>query len=123
MRVPLSWLREFVDVDLSPEELAEKLTLLGMEVSSIERIGADWHDIVVGELLEVAPHPNSSKLSLTRVRTGVGDEELSDRLWRHQHRKGPARPGRATRLDPARRSPYRHHHHRRHREPGHALFR
>ena len=77
MRVPLSWLREFVDVDLSPEELAEKLTLLGMEVSSIERIGADWHDIVVGELLEVAPHPNSGKLSLTRVRTGVGDEELS----------------------------------------------
>ena len=77
MRVPLSWLREFVDIDLSPEDLAEKLTLLGMEVSSIERIGADWHNIVVGELLEVAPHPNSSKLSLTRVRTGVGDEELS----------------------------------------------
>ncbi|MEX1295789.1 MAG: phenylalanine--tRNA ligase subunit beta [Candidatus Limnocylindrales bacterium] len=77
MRVPISWLREFVEVDLPPEELAEKLTLLGMEVSAIERIGADWHDIVVGELLEVAPHPNSAKLSLTRVRTGVGDEELS----------------------------------------------
>ena len=77
MRVPLSWLREFVDIDLSPEDLAEKLTLLGMEVSSIERIGADWHNIVVGELLEVAPHPNSNKLSLTRVRTGIGDEELS----------------------------------------------
>ena len=77
MRVPLSWLREFVDIDLSPEDLAEKLTLLGMEVSSIERIGADWHNVVVGELLEVAPHPNSNKLSLTRVRTGIGDEELS----------------------------------------------
>ncbi len=77
MRVPLSWLREFVDVDLSPEELAERLTLLGMEVSSIERIGADWQNIVVGELIEVAPHPNSNKLSLTRVRTGIGDEELS----------------------------------------------
>lgn len=77
MRIPLSWLREFVDVDLTPEELAEQLTLLGMEVSSIERIGADWHDIVVGELLEVEPHPNSNKLSLARVRTGVGNEELS----------------------------------------------
>lgn len=77
MRVPLSWLREFVDVDLGPHELAEKLTLLGMEVSSIERIGSEWHDIVVGELLEVTPHPNSDKLSLTRVRTGIGDEELS----------------------------------------------
>jgi phenylalanyl-tRNA synthetase beta chain len=77
MRVPLSWLREFVDVELTPEELAEKLTLLGMEVSAIERIGSDWQNVVVGELLEVAPHPNSAKLSLTRVRTGIGDEELS----------------------------------------------
>ncbi|MEA2026132.1 MAG: phenylalanine--tRNA ligase subunit beta, partial [Chloroflexota bacterium] len=77
MRVPLSWLREFVDFDLTPEELAERLTLLGMEVSSIDRIGADWHGIVVGELLEVTPHPNSNKLSLTRVRTGDGEEELS----------------------------------------------
>ena len=77
MRVPLSWLREFVDIDLTPEELAERLTLLGMEVSSIERIGSDWHGIVVGELLEVAPHPGSNKLSLTRVRTGDGEGELS----------------------------------------------
>ncbi len=77
MRVPLSWLREFVDIDLEPDELAERLTLLGMEVSAIERVGADWHRIVVGELLEVAPHPNSSRLSLTRVRTGAGEPELS----------------------------------------------
>jgi phenylalanyl-tRNA synthetase beta chain len=77
MRVPLSWLREFVDFDLSPEQLAERLTLLGMEVSAIERIGHDWQRVVVGELLEVAPHPNSAKLSLTRVRTGVGEPELS----------------------------------------------
>ncbi|MGD8682968.1 MAG: phenylalanine--tRNA ligase subunit beta, partial [Chloroflexota bacterium] len=73
MRVPLSWLSEFVDIELSPEQLAERLTLLGMEVSSIERVGSDWHRIVVGELLEVAPHPNSQKLSLTRVRTGEGE--------------------------------------------------
>jgi phenylalanyl-tRNA synthetase beta chain len=77
MRVPLSWLREFVDIDLSPEQLAERLTLLGMEVSAIERLGSDWRGIVVGELLEVAPHPNSNKLSLTRVRTGHGEPELS----------------------------------------------
>ncbi len=77
MRVPLSWLGEFVDITLTPEQLAERLTLLGMEVSAIERIGSDWHRIVVGELLEVAPHPNSGKLSLTRVRTGDGEAELS----------------------------------------------
>ena len=77
MRVPLSWLREFVDIALAPEQLAERLTLLGMEVSAIERVGADWHRVVVGELLEVAPHPNSQKLSLTRVRTDESGHELS----------------------------------------------
>ncbi len=40
MRVPLSWLREFVDVDLTPEELAERLTLLGMEVKGDRAPGA-----------------------------------------------------------------------------------
>ena len=73
MRVPLSWLREFVDVDLAPEELAERLTLLGMEVQRIERWGADWSDVVVGQLLEVRPHPRADRLSLTRVTLGDGD--------------------------------------------------
>jgi phenylalanyl-tRNA synthetase beta chain len=77
MRFPLSWLREFVDIELTPEQLAERLTLLGMEVSSIEYIGSDWHRVVVGELLEVLPHPSSGKLSLTRVSTGDGETELS----------------------------------------------
>ncbi len=74
MRVPLSWLRELVDVDLTPEQLADRLTVLGMEVQGIERIGADWAHVVVGEILEVAPHPGSTRLSLTRIRTGDGPE-------------------------------------------------
>src|SRR5688572_8088557 len=68
MRVPLSWLREYVDVELEPEALAERLTLLGMEVKEVERRGDDWRSIVVGELLEVRKHPSADKLSLTRVR-------------------------------------------------------
>ncbi len=77
MLVPLSWLREFVDVELEPEALAERLTLLGMEVQGIERIGADWASVVVGELLEVVPHPTTSRLSLTRVAVGDGRAPLS----------------------------------------------
>ena len=77
MRVPLSWLRELVDVEETPEQLADRLTILGMEVSVIERIGADWRRVVVGELLEVAPHPASSRLSLTRVRVARDAPELS----------------------------------------------
>ncbi len=77
MRVPLSWLGEFVDVELTPEQLAERLTLLGMEVSSIERWGADWRQVVTGELLTVARHPNADRLSLTTVTLGDGSEPLS----------------------------------------------
>jgi phenylalanyl-tRNA synthetase beta chain len=77
MRVPLSWLRDYVDFDLPPERLAERLTLLGMEVQSIDRIGADWSSVVVGELIEVTPHPSADRLSLTKVRISDSDAPLS----------------------------------------------
>jgi len=73
MRVPLSWLRDYVDVDLEPEALAERLTLLGMEVGSIERWGAAWRSVVVGELLTVDRHPRADRLSLTTVTVGSGE--------------------------------------------------
>ena len=72
MRVPLSWLRDYVDIELTPEQLAERLTLLGMEVKGVERWGSDWENVVVGELLAVEKHPNADRLSLTRVTTGDG---------------------------------------------------
>jgi phenylalanyl-tRNA synthetase beta chain len=75
MRVPLSWLREYVDVDVGPEALAEQLTVRGMEVSGIEVSGADWTDVVVGRLLSVDRHPNADKLWLTTVDAG-GPEPL-----------------------------------------------
>ena len=77
MRVPLSWLREYVDVDLSPEALADRLTLLGMEVKGIEHMGTGWTRVVVGELLAVEKHPNSTRLSLTTVTVGEGQPTLS----------------------------------------------
>ncbi|MEO5704382.1 MAG: phenylalanine--tRNA ligase subunit beta [Candidatus Limnocylindrales bacterium] len=73
MKVPLSWLRELVAFDLTPEQLAERLTLLGMEVKGIDRRGTDWANVVVGELLAVEKHPRADRLSLTRVTTGSGE--------------------------------------------------
>ncbi|MFL5678500.1 MAG: phenylalanine--tRNA ligase subunit beta, partial [Chloroflexota bacterium] len=73
MKAPLSWLREFVDVDLTPEQIAERLTLLGMEVKGILRWGDDWRNVVVGELLSVERHPRADRLSLTRVTVGDGE--------------------------------------------------
>jgi phenylalanyl-tRNA synthetase beta chain len=76
MRVPLNWLRDYVDVDLEPSDLAERLTVLGMEVKGVERWGADWQNVVVGELLAVERHPRADRLSLTRVAVGDGSEPL-----------------------------------------------
>jgi phenylalanyl-tRNA synthetase, beta subunit, non-spirochete bacterial len=73
MRVPLTWLREYVDVQLTPEQLAERLTLLGMEVKGIEQWGADWRSVVVGELLTVEKHPYADRLHLTTVNVGSGE--------------------------------------------------
>jgi phenylalanyl-tRNA synthetase beta chain len=73
MRVPLSWLGDYVEIDLTPEALAERLTLLGMEVQSIERWGDDWRDVVVGELLAVERHPRADRLSLATVTVGAGE--------------------------------------------------
>ena len=76
MRLPLSWLREFTDLQLTAEQLADALTLRGLEVRGLERWGATWERIVIGELLEVAPHPRADRLQLTKVRVG-NDEILS----------------------------------------------
>lgn len=73
MKVPVSWLRDFVDVDMSPEELARILTMGGLEVSEVTLIGEDWDadKILVGEVLEVQPHPNADRLTVPVV--GYGD--------------------------------------------------
>ncbi len=73
MRVPLSWLRDYVDIQVTPEQLAERLTLLGMEVQDLERWGADWQNVVVGELLTVEKHPRADRLSLATVTLGTGE--------------------------------------------------
>ena len=82
MRVPLSWLRDYVDIQLTPEQLAERLTLLGMEVKSVQAWGSDWQNVVVGELLAVERHPRADRLSLTKVNVGDGvaldRDELTD---------------------------------------------
>ncbi len=72
MKIPVSWLNEFVDVsDLSVKELADKLTFSGVEVESIDVVGANLDDnIVVGEILECVPHPDSDHMHVCKVSDG-----------------------------------------------------
>ncbi len=78
MRVPLSWLKEFVDISLSPDALADLLTLSGLEVAEVEKIGVegaelpwDADKIVIGNILEVKQHPNADRLVLADVDYGA----------------------------------------------------
>ena len=71
MKLPLSWLKEYVDVDLSPKELASLLTFSGTEVEGIKTIGGDFTGIVVGEVLSVERHPNADRLTVCQVNSGT----------------------------------------------------
>ena len=72
MKVPLSWLRAYVDVTSSAEELAHRLTMAGVEVGGVEHIGG-WTNCYVGRVLTIEPHPNADRLRLCTV--DIGSEE------------------------------------------------
>jgi phenylalanyl-tRNA synthetase beta chain len=71
MKVPVSWLKEYVDFEDSIEGLSDKLTFAGLEVEAIEQIGSDFPGVVVGEILEIEPHPGADKLRLCTVEYGA----------------------------------------------------
>ena len=76
MKVPLSWLKEFVNLDdFTAEEIAKELTLAGSEISSIEKVGGDINGVIIGKVLSVGKHPDADKLSVCEV--DIGDETLS----------------------------------------------
>jgi phenylalanyl-tRNA synthetase beta chain len=73
MRISLNWLRELVDFDLSPQELAEKLDMAGFEVESIED-RRTWADgVVVGKIITADRHPNADKLQVCTVDIGAAE--------------------------------------------------
>jgi phenylalanyl-tRNA synthetase beta chain len=71
MIVTYNWLKEFVDFDANPDELAALLTMLGLEVESMEKLGDGLDDVVVALVEEKRQHPNADKLSLCRVNNGT----------------------------------------------------
>lgn len=83
MKIPLSWLKDYVDITLPIPELAERLTLAGLEVETVEYIGLpgaelewDAEKIVVGEIRAVRAHPNADRLVLAEVEYGGPHTEV-----------------------------------------------
>ncbi len=74
MKISYNWLKEYIDVDLPAEEVAEMLTFCGLEVESIEKfesIKGGLNGLVIGEVITKEKHPDADKLSLTTVNVGV----------------------------------------------------
>ncbi len=70
MLVSLKWLRDYVDLEISPQDLAGKLTMLGLEVESIASIRPDFSGVRVARITGIKPHPNADKLLLCDIWTG-----------------------------------------------------
>jgi phenylalanyl-tRNA synthetase beta chain len=66
MKISLKWLKDYVDLKFAPRELAERLTMAGIEVKAVNTMGG-WENMVVGEVLAVNPHPNADRLKLATV--------------------------------------------------------
>jgi phenylalanyl-tRNA synthetase beta chain len=73
MQFPESWLRTFVDPKLSTDELSHALTMAGLEVEGLAPVAPPTTKIVVGQVLEVAKHPNADKLHVCQVDAGTGE--------------------------------------------------
>ncbi len=76
MNISYNWLKEYVSFDLNPNEVAEALTSIGLEVGSVEEVQSikgGLEGIVIGEVLTCEPHPNSDHMHVTTVNLGSGD--------------------------------------------------
>ena len=76
MNISYNWLKKFIDFDLSPLELADALTSIGLEVGGVEEIQAikgGLEGLVIGEVLTCEPHPNSDHMHVTNVNLGTGE--------------------------------------------------
>ncbi len=73
MKISVNWLSDYVDHGLSVDDLAERLTMCGLEVEDVEKIGSPLEGVVVGHVLETGAHPKADRLTVCRVDLGSGD--------------------------------------------------
>jgi phenylalanyl-tRNA synthetase beta chain len=76
MKITLNWLKQYVDFNWSPAELAERLTMLGLEVEGVHTVAGAFDGIVVAQVITRDKHPNADKLSVCRVNDGTGERQI-----------------------------------------------
>jgi phenylalanyl-tRNA synthetase beta chain len=76
MKISYNWLKNYINIDIEPEQLAVILTNLGLEVESVEHfesVKGGLEGIVIGKVVECSKHPDADKLTLTKVDIGSGN--------------------------------------------------
>ncbi len=73
MKIPLNWLRDYVDLPNDVDALCEKLTMLGLEIESVARPGDGVQNVVVGKILEIAKHPDADSIVVCKTDVGQGE--------------------------------------------------
>ncbi len=73
MKVLVSWLKEYIKIEIPVAELAERLTMAGSEVKAVTNTAEGWEGITVAGITKVEPHPNADRLRLATVNTGDGE--------------------------------------------------
>ena len=76
MKVSISWLKDYIDIQLDAAALADALTMAGLEVDSVSDRYAYLQSVLVARIAEVNPHPNADKLTVCRVETGDGSRTV-----------------------------------------------
>ncbi|MGI6777248.1 MAG: phenylalanine--tRNA ligase subunit beta [Acetivibrionales bacterium] len=74
MKVPMNWLKEYVDINVTTEEFINAMTMSGSKVESVEKLGEEISNVVVGKIVSIEPHPNADRLQVSKV--DVGNEVL-----------------------------------------------
>ncbi|MFN3236302.1 MAG: phenylalanine--tRNA ligase subunit beta [Pseudomonadales bacterium] len=76
MKFSENWLREYVNPNLSTQELVDQLTMAGLEVDGFEPVAAEFSKVVVGEIVETKPHPDADKLVVCTVSSGAEQHQV-----------------------------------------------
>lgn len=76
MKFSEAWLREWVNPEISSEELQHQITMAGLEVDDVEAVAGEFTKVLVGEVVECGQHPDADKLQVTKI--NIGEDELID---------------------------------------------
>jgi phenylalanyl-tRNA synthetase beta chain len=76
LQISYNWLKKYIDINFTPEDLSEKLTMAGLEVEGVEYLGEGLEDIIIAKIEEIKEHPDADKLVICMVKTAEDKKAL-----------------------------------------------